>query len=90
MNETLISWSHEVIPLDNRGIEVYRVISHGIVRDRLLLRDFLAISYVAHVGEKDIKPVEMVFTLSNGRRIETRPEVELEKCLKRILWWGSY
>ncbi len=55
-----------------------------------MLRDFLAISYVARVGEEDVKPVEMIFTLSNGRRIETRPEVELEKCLKRILWRGSY
>jgi len=85
VNESLASWHHEIIPLIDKGVEVYRVVSYGIIREKLLLRDFLAVSYVARISEEELNPVETVLTLSNGRRIEVKPEVELERCLKRIL-----
>ncbi|HDI02260.1 MAG TPA: hypothetical protein ENF93_01300 [Ignisphaera sp.] len=83
----IVSWFHEVIPITDRGIEVYRVITHGIAKSKIMIYDFTAITYVAKLSE-EFNPVEMKLFFSNGKVFDIRPEVELEKCLKE-LGWGS-
>ncbi len=83
-NLNFISWYHDIVPITDKGIEVYRVITFGIVKNRIIRHDFLAVAYVAKVFEESYSCVEMVLTLSNGKRYEFRPEVDFEKCLHSL------
>ncbi len=85
---SFLSWSYNVIPLRDRGADAYRVVITGVLRFKLFTYDFIAVAYVAMPSEDTASCVELELFISNGRRYTVRPEVLLDKCLKRLR--GSY
>jgi len=79
-----ISWNYNVIPLKDRGADVYRVIITGAVKSRIFTYDFIAVAYVAIPNEGTVSCIEMEVFISNGKRLSLRPEVEMDKCLRRF------
>jgi len=86
IEEFIESWTHDISPVIDRGVSMYRAVTYGIARRRGRRLGFTAVTVLAGLGEEDVSPVETRFMLSDGRVIEIRPEVDLEKCLKSFGW----
>jgi len=86
VEEVLECWTHDVSPVIDRGVSMYRAVTYGIARRKGRRLGFTAVTVLAGLGEEDVSPVETRFMLSNGRVIEIRPEVDLEKCLRSFGW----